>query len=69
MKKFFNFLFIYLLLVNASYSDEVDLYCIVNKLDLKKANVANEDQNRFAGKVIKFQINFDENLIFRLKIN
>ncbi len=64
MKKFFNFLFIYLLFLNASYSDEVDLYCIVSKLDLKKANVAKEDQNRFAGKVIKFKINFDENLIY-----
>jgi len=64
MKKLLGILIINLIFLSPSYSDTTNMFCIVNMLDLKKAKVDPKDHDRFAGKVIKLEINLDENLLY-----
>lgn len=64
MKKLLGILFINLIFLSPSYSDTTNMFCIVNKLDLKKAKVDSNEHDRFAGKVIKLEINLNENLLY-----
>lgn len=64
VKKIFLTIFLYVLLIGTSHSEIINIFCIVGKNDLEKAKLDKSDFSRFAGKVIKFQINTDKNLIF-----
>ena len=52
-----------LLLSSNAYAEKIEAFCLVNMLDLRRANLSPEDIQRFTGKEIHFLINFDENLI------
>ena len=64
MKKIFLTTFLYILFFSTSHSEIINIFCIVGKNNLEKAKLDKSDFSRFAGKVIKFQINTDKNLIF-----
>lgn len=64
MKKLLIFFFINIILIKPSYSEILDMFCLIGKSDLEKAKLASSDLNRFAGKVIKFKIDFENNLVF-----
>ena len=53
-------------LLNPSYSEILEMFCLIGKSDLKKAKLDKSEFNRFAGKVIKLKIDLDENLIYDL---
>ena len=44
-------------------AEKMEVFCLINISDLKHANLAKEDHQRFAGKEIRFLISFEENLI------
>ena len=50
-------------LTNSSKAEEIETFCLINISDLKGANLAKEDHQRFVGKEIRFLISFEENLI------
>ena len=66
MKKLSLYIFLVLMwcnFTNISKAEEIEVFCLINISDLKHANLAKEDHQRFVGKEIRFLINFDENLI------
>ena len=66
MKELSLYVFLVLMwcnLTNISKAEEIEAFCLINYFDLKNANLAKEDHDRFAGKEIHFLISFDENLI------
>ena len=50
-------------LANTLKAEEIEAFCLIKRLDLKKAKLSPDDYYRFAGKEINFSINFDDNLI------
>ena len=64
MKKLLGIVVLSLFLINPSYSETLNIFCLIGVSDLKKAKLNPAEYYRFAGKVIKFKINFDENLIY-----
>ena len=56
MKKILLFLLFNFFLINNSYSDEKNLFCLISKLELEKGELALIDYKRFAGKVINLII-------------
>ena len=66
MKKILLFLLFNFFLINNSYSDEKNLFCLISKLELEKGELALIDYKRFAGKVINLKIDFNKNLVSNL---
>ena len=64
MKKFSGIIIFFLFFIIPSYAEPLNLFCLIDTLQLKKAKLDEKEYNRFAGKVIKFKINFKENLIY-----
>ena len=65
MKKILVIFFIInLFVINNSHSEILKRFCLVSKSDLEKAKLDESEFSRFAGKVIKFEINLDEKLIY-----
>ncbi len=64
MKKFSGIIIFLLFFIIPSYAEPLNLFCLIDTLQLKKAKLDEKEYNRFAGKVIKFKINFKENLIY-----
>ena len=66
MKKLFILFLFNIFLTNPSYSEVLDMFCLIGKSDLKKAKLDKSEFDRFAGKVIKLKIDLDENLVYDL---
>lgn len=64
MKKFLGILIIILSASNPVNAETIDMFCLVATYHLEKAELDKKEYQRFEGKVIKFKINMDENLIF-----
>ena len=64
MKKFFLVLILNIFLIYPSYSESIDMFCLIDRYVLEKAKLDKKEYGRFAGKVIKLNINFEENIIY-----
>ena len=64
MKKIFIILFLILSISNPVNAENINMFCLVNFLHLQKAKIDEKEYKRFIGKVIKFEINMEENLVF-----
>ena len=64
MKKLLGILVLGLLWCNFSYAKILNIFCLIDTSELKKSKLDKVEYKRFAGKVIKFKINFDENLVY-----
>ncbi len=64
MKKPLVIIIFLLFFSTPSYTETLNLFCLIDTLQLKKAKLDEKEYNRFAGKVIKLKINFKENLIY-----
>ena len=53
-----------LLLSGNAYAKILNIFCLIDTSELKKSKLDKVEYKRFAGKVIKFKINFDENLVY-----
>ena len=64
MKKLLGIVVLGLLLSGNAYAEIVNRFCLIGTNHLKDSKLDPKEYVRFAGKVIKFKINLDENLIY-----
>jgi hypothetical protein len=64
MKKILSLIVVSLLLSGNAYAEKINMFCLVNFLHLQKAKIDEKEYKRFIGKVIKFEINMEESLVF-----
>ena len=64
MKKILGVIVLGLLLSGNAYAKILNIFCLIDTSELKKSKLDKVEYKRFAGKVIKFKINFDENLVY-----
>lgn len=64
MKQILIILFLISSISNPVNAEKINMFCLVNFLHLQKAKIDEKEYKRFIGKVIKFEINMEENLVF-----
>tara|TARA_B110000971_G_scaffold138873_1_gene141992 strand:- start:2 stop:625 length:624 start_codon:yes stop_codon:yes gene_type:complete len=62
-KKILLILILSLFQSTISYSNIIEVYCLITKSDLRQAKIAEADHTRFLGKTIKLAIGLDESII------
>ena len=62
-KKILLILILSLFQSTISYSNIIEVYCLITKSDLLQAKIAEADHTRFLGKTIKLAIGLDESII------
>ena len=62
-KKILLILILSLFKSTISYSNIIEVYCLITKSDLRQAKIAEADYSRFLGKTIKLAIALDESAI------